>query len=389
MLAGQPWFENLITELYIPGQALFKEGEPPQALYVILDGKVAIVKNTGDATPLVLSYHGEDAIVGEIALLSDSLRTTSALAVKPTTVLAISKNEFRSLFRDHLTFREMVMQTLVDRLVESGERRARMLAVERDLLGQLESLSAETERLTEAIRLRQETMRFLIHELRNPLNLVMMALAAIDKDSAYAEDADSRRFLAMASGGAQRMAGLVESLSELEQLEVARAELSLGPVNMRALVDEVVDAYRSLADASGVGLLATHEDDDLPTVNGDAGRLRQVVANLVDEGLKFTMYDKPVSVTTWQAGDTVCIAVEDGGPEVPPEQREHVFDRFGQTEKENSRSRRGVGMAYCHSALKAHGGRIWVEDSADGRGARFVFSLPAMPPEAEETESVG
>jgi signal transduction histidine kinase len=377
MLAGQTWSKHLMTESYTPGQAIFKEGEPPEALYLILEGKVALTKST-DSSPVVLSYHGADAIVGETSVLSESARTTSMLAVEPTTVLVIPKREFDTLFSEHPAFREMVVQTLVDRLVDAEERRVGMLAVERDLTEQLESLTAETERLTEVTRLRQETIRYMIHELRNPLNLVTMALAVIKEDRGYAEEASSRRFLAMAWGGVQRMTGLVESLSDTEQLEIAKAALNLGAVDIRALVDDVVDTYHALAEASGIGLIAVHQDDDLPIVNGDAGRLRQVIANLIDDGLKFTMSDKPVTITTWRKGNTVRVAVEDGGPDIPRARREQVFDRFGLEVNGGARTRGGIGLAYCHSAVKAHGGRIWIEDPEDGEGARFVFSLPGM-----------
>jgi signal transduction histidine kinase len=379
MLAGQPWSEHLMTESYTPGQVIFKEGEPPDALYVILEGKVALVKDTPDS-PVVIGYHGADAIIGEVSLLTDLARTTSLLAVEPTKALVIPRHEFETLFREHPSFRDLIVQTTVDRLVDADERRVRMLAAERDLLEQLESLTAETERLTEATRLRQETMRYMIHELRNPLNLIVMALSAVEEDRAYAEDAMSRRFLAMAWGGVQRMAGLIESLADIEQLELERTALNLSTVDVRDVVDEVVDTFYALAEASGVGLMAFHRDGDLPAVTGDAQRLRQVVANLVDDGLKLTTSDKPVTIMTWRVGNTVRVAVEDGGPGIPPERREQVFDRFALGPNGDSRSRGGVGLAYCYSAVKAHGGHIWVEDPADGKGTRIVFSLPGTYP---------
>ncbi len=379
MLAGQPWSERLMTESYMPGQVIFKEGEPPDALYVILEGKVALVKDTPDS-PVVIGYHGADAIVGEVSLLTDLARTTSLLAVEPTTALVIPRHEFEMLFREHPSFRDMIVQTTVDRLADADERRVRMLAAERDLLEQLESLTEETERLTEATRLRQETMRYMIHELRNPLNLIVMALSAVEEDRAYAEDAMSRRFLAMAWGGVQRMAGLIESLADIEQLELERTALNLSTVDMREVVDDVVDTFYALAEASEVGLMAFHRDNDPLTVTGDAERLRQVVANLVDDGLKLTTSDKPVTVMTWRVGNTVRIAVEDGGPGIPPARREQIFDRFALGPNGDSRSRGGVGLAYCYSAVKAHGGHIWVEDPADGEGTRIVFSLPGAYP---------
>jgi signal transduction histidine kinase len=382
MLAGQPWSERLLTESYMPGQVIFKEGDPPDALYVILEGKVALVKDTPDS-PVVIGYHGADAIIGEVSLLTDLARTTSLLAVEPTTALVIPKHEFETLFREQPSFRNLVVQTTADRLADADERRVRMLAAERDLLEQLESLTAETERLTEATQLRQETMRYMIHELRNPLNLIVMALSAVEEDRAYAEDAMSRRFLAMAWGGVQRMAGLIESLADIEQLELEKTALNLSPVDMRDVVDDVVDTFYGLAEASGVGLMAFHRDGDLPTVTGDAERLRQVLANLVDDGLKLTTSDKPVTIMTWRVGNTVRVAVEDGGPGIPPGRREQIFDRFALGPNGDSRSRGGVGLAYCYSAVKAHGGHIWVEDPADGEGARIVFSLPGTYPAGE------
>ncbi len=371
------WSQYAVVRTVGPGEYVFKEGDRSDELYLIVEGQVAVIKDAESPTPVVLSYKGEDELIGEVSLLGDTPRTASILALEPTTLLVINRDDFWRLFDEKPTFRQMVVRTVIDRLLAADESRVHAAATERALFDRLFALSSENERLAEVVHLRQETMRFIVHDLRNPLNLVVMALNLIESDPDYGENAETRRFLKMASGGVQRMFAMTESLLDVERLESGAAALHIEALDLRRVVDEAADQYRLLADSSQIALEVTHEDGELP-VMGDYERLVRVVTNLIDNGLKFTPTGKQLAVRTRREGSEVCVSVEDSGPGIPEDQRTRIFDRFVQVGTWHDRPRGfGLGLTYCRSAVRAHGGRIWVEDGVNGVGSRFVFTLPA------------
>jgi len=377
MIISPFWAELVETPTYELGEYVFKEGDPGDELFYISGGQVAIIKDAFGPSPLVLNFRGKGDMIGEIALLTNEPRTASVLAIEKTTMHVLSREAFWRKFDEDTAFRQTVMQTLISRLLAADESRLQTAAAERDLFNRLSSIANENERLAEIIQLRQETMRFIVHDLRNPLNLVMMALSLIEDDTEKCPlDADARRFLALASGGVRRMFALVESLLDVERLDSGDATLNLEPLDMVELLDLLVEQHRPLAWASEVNLTVEHETRDVPLISGDRIRLERVLINLLDNAVKYSRGEKGVIVQTAVYDGQLRVAVEDSGPGIPPEQRARVFDRFVQLDgRSEDRRGFGLGLAFCRSAITAHGGQIWVEDGHEG-GVRFVFSLP-------------
>ena len=122
-------------------------------------------------------------------------------------------------------------------------------------------------------------------------------------------------------------------------------------------------------------------------VQADKRRLARVVANLLDNARKYG--DGATSVVLQRVDDGVQIAVEDEGPGVPEEERDVIFDRFargGGAGRRGSGEGVGLGLALVAEHVRLHGGRVWVEDRADGRpGARFVVELPVLDGMSEDS----
>ncbi len=103
----------------------------------------------------------------------------------------------------------------------------------------------------------------------------------------------------------------------------------------------------------------------------------RVVANLIDNAIKFTPNHGHINLSTELCDDHVQVRVTDTGRGIPADQRERFFDRFVQVEGDQPRTRGfGLGLTFCRLAIHAHGGRIWVEDGMQGVGSQFVFTLP-------------
>jgi signal transduction histidine kinase len=109
----------------------------------------------------------------------------------------------------------------------------------------------------------------------------------------------------------------------------------------------------------------------------DEEKIDRVLANLIDNALKFTPKGGEITIAVEEQDKHVLVSVANTGPTIPPRDGERIFDRFAQL-SETSHQRRGwgLGLAFCRLAVEAHGGRIWVEPGEGGEGNRFVFSLP-------------
>jgi signal transduction histidine kinase len=380
MSTSQRWEPYAIKRAYKQGDYVFREGDPGNEMYIISAGKVAISKAVPGGEPLQLGYRGPDELIGEMSLLRDVPRNASGMAIEPVTLLAIAREDFWHLLRTEADFQDTVIQTLMENLMAADIGRVSAAVSEHELFDRLGSLSSEKDRLGELMQLRQETIRFIVHDLRNPLNAVMASLAALTKVLEADPETNVARFLELGQTSAQRILTMVNAMLEVERLDGGDVVLDLAPVDMVKLATDVVERNQALA---GVGEVTLTVDvrDDLPSIVADRQRIDRVLTNLADNALKFTPPGGTIRVSFQREGDELVATVNDTGLGIPEDQRERVFDRFAQTEEGRKARGFGLGLAFCRSAVTAHGGRIWAEPGEDGQGTKFVFTLPVDGPE--------
>jgi CheY-like chemotaxis protein/anti-sigma regulatory factor (Ser/Thr protein kinase) len=149
------------------------------------------------------------------------------------------------------------------------------------------------------------------------------------------------------------------------------------PISLEAVIAAALDSIKPAADAKGIHV-ATHVDDAIPTVLGDAARLQQVVWNLLSNAVKFTAKSGHVDVSAHVAGDAVVVRVKDDGVGIAPHFVPYVFDPFSQEDARITRARGGLGLglAITKQLVELHGGRIEVASEGEGRGATFTLTLP-------------
>jgi len=378
MSISQQWKRYTTSRSYEAGTMIFTEGDPGDEVFIVESGQVSIIKQMSDGSPLALGQRGPGNLIGEISLLSDAPRSASALALEPSILLAITRDDFWRMMKEE-AFQQMVMQTLIEHIRTADQSRVSAAVVERELLDRISSLASERERLAEIMQLRQETIRFIVHDLRNPLNLTRMALSMVEMTGDVKPDDPQVRFMAMAKGGLQRMLSLVDVILDVERLEGGQAPLELDLVDLAALIEEVVMRIQPMAGACKVGLEITPPIESLPPVVVDKLRIDRVVTNLIDNAIKFMQPGGRVSVSAHQSDSQILVTINDTGPGISPDQRERIFDRFVQTETGRKASGFGLGLAYCRSALTAHGGKIWAEAGDNDIGTKFIFALPLEP----------
>lgn len=230
------------------------------------------------------------------------------------------------------------------------------------------AFNAMTTRLEETDEARRRLLADVSHELRTPLTVMQGTLEGM-LDGLYPLDEEH---LAPVLEETRVLARLVEDLRTLSLSEAGSLRLHREPTDLARLVEDVVNGHRVSADASGVSLSA-ETPPDLPALDVDPARIRQVVGNLVANALRFTPSGGSVTVIAAPTPRGAAVSVRDTGSGMEPEAVEHAFDRFYRS---SSSAGSGLGLPIARNLVEAHGGRIEIE-SAPGRGTEVRFTLPS------------
>lgn len=255
----------------------------------------------------------------------------------------------------------------------------------------LARLDAATNQKVEAERLRaieKERMETLLrqwmadtsHELRTPIAVLRAQIEAI-QDGIFAADAKRLEIL---HGEVMGMGRLVDELFTLARSDIGQLDSRSDPVPVLGLLDELVPLYRERYAAAGLAIDQGDPPDDATPgqgvlVRGDAARLRQVFANLLENTLRYTDAGGRLRIG-WEAdADALTLRFDDTGPGVPGDALPRLFDRFFRVDVSRSRALggSGIGLALCHSLIDAHGGTIAAAHSPLG-GLRILIHLPRL-----------
>jgi two-component system phosphate regulon sensor histidine kinase PhoR len=220
---------------------------------------------------------------------------------------------------------------------------------------------------------RRDFISNISHELRTPL-AALKALVDTLRDGALEDPPAAERFLNRMETEVDALTQMVQELLELSRIESGRAPLHLSPVPVSDVVLPPVERLHPQAERAGLTLTVTLPPD-LPPLQGDAERIRQVVTNLVHNAVKFTPPGGHVSVWAERTGNEIVIRVQDTGVGIPSDDLPRIFERFYKADRARSGGGTGLGLAIARHIVQAHGGRIWVE-SVEGQGSTFYFSLP-------------
>jgi two-component system, OmpR family, phosphate regulon sensor histidine kinase PhoR len=232
----------------------------------------------------------------------------------------------------------------------------------------------DVTRLKQLERTREDFVANVSHELRTPLSLIKGYVETL-LDGARNDPAIAERFLKIIERNTQRLDLLIQDLLIISALESGRMKLELQPVALYPLVEKIFADLQSRAESKGVKLVI-----DLPelTAQADPHRLEQVLANLVDNAIKYGRPQGTVSVNGRATDEgELEISVQDDGPGIPIEALDRVFERFYRVDKARSRDQggTGLGLSIVKHIIHNHGGRVWAK-SEPGKGATFFFTLP-------------
>lgn len=232
----------------------------------------------------------------------------------------------------------------------------------------LEEERIELAKAQESIRLRDEFLSIVSHELKTPLTGLQLQL-----DRLLAEgDPRVRPKLQVAANSSLRLATLIESLLEVSRIATGRFELRATPGDLRDIVRETIDTFQTLA--ARVGSPVTLRADDPLDGEWDHVRVAQIVVNLLQNALKYGA-GHPIEVSLTRTGEDVELAVRDHGPGIDPVHLPRIFDRFERATSMRHYGGLGIGLFVVREIALAHGGDVDATNCAGG-GARIVVRLP-------------
>jgi signal transduction histidine kinase/ActR/RegA family two-component response regulator len=244
------------------------------------------------------------------------------------------------------------------------------------------TLRAQTlaEKAEEANRLKDEFLATVSHELRTPLNAVLGWSRILAKRLVQGERADHATMTI--ERNAAFLAHMIDDLLDVSAATGGNLAQACQPVDLVAVTAAAIDSVEMLADAKKIQILLSSTSQAREPVNGDFGRLQQVIWNLLSNAIKFTPEGGRVDVRVRRGNGDLEIAVIDSGEGIAPDFLPHVFDRFRQADSSTTRrhSGLGLGLAIARQIMEQHHGTIRAESAGPGAGSTFTITVPILGP---------
>jgi signal transduction histidine kinase/CheY-like chemotaxis protein len=262
---------------------------------------------------------------------------------------------------------------------------AARIAAEREreeLLDRERSARAEAEH---ANRMKDEFLATLSHELRTPLSAITGWTQLLQEGVTGSDELGEG--LAVIDRNAQVQTRLIEELLDMSRISAGKLRMEVQTLNLADVVEAAWETVRPAAEAKRLRLTKAIESDPI-VLRGDAGRLQQVVWNLLANAIKFTPRDGEIAVSLGCLPSMAELQVRDNGCGISADFLPHIFDRFRQADSSTTRSHGGLGLGLtiARHLVELHGGSIVAHSPGEGQGTTVIvrLPLPAILPEGEE-----
>jgi len=248
--------------------------------------------------------------------------------------------------------------------------------IAREIDRQMEELEHTNKRLVELDKLKSRFLSGMSNELRTPLHSII-GFSEVLADGKFGDvNATQKEYLADIHSSGRHLLGLIDQMLDFSHLEANRVSLRRSSFSPEALVEESCASLSGEIERSGQRLVVSVAPN-LPQLNGDRQRLKQVLVNLLDNAHKFSPASATITLSCQSLfKKSLLFSVADDGPGIPNEQQETIFEQFHRiTHTDSQIPGAGLGLAISRRIVEMHSGRIWVESEL-GSGSTFYVLLP-------------
>jgi signal transduction histidine kinase len=300
----------------------------------------------------------EDSVFADLGLRSEIVAPL-LVGARPIGMIALSRAEVDGFSSD-----DVEMVALLGRLAATAVQNIRAYEAEHQTVEELRRLSA----------LRADFVSLVSHELRSPMAAVIGAARTLQERWRVLAPDQREAFLALIADETNRLAILIGDVLHSSQIEAGTFSYSFSDVDLGRLVEDAVATASLGQDEVRVRASVS---SGLPHIHGDRERLRQVLANLIENAIKYSPSGEEVEVRAQPDNGKVRISVTDRGPGIPHDQQRLIFEKFGRADVPGgSKPGTGLGLFIARSIAEAHGGTIEVRSSPNA-GSTFTLTLLA------------
>ncbi|MDB4969446.1 MAG: hypothetical protein JWN44_5135 [Myxococcales bacterium] len=226
--------------------------------------------------------------------------------------------------------------------------------------------------LVELQRFRTEMSAMVVHDLKNPLAVILANLEYVLDGG---DTAENREALLDSRAAGQRMVRLLANLADLSRIEVGQLSLRRTRMHIEEIVNPLVRQRAHIAEARAIQLDSSIDTDDVH-IFADPELISRVVENVFDNALRHTPAGGRIAVGGRVATGAVTLTIGNTGTAIPQQARDRIFEKYGQADGEVGRMNLGLGLYFCRLAAEAHGGRMWVGETLE-LPTVFGLELPA------------
>lgn len=351
-----------------------------------IKNKIEMVSHEGARLDAIISNMFEGIMLtdkkGEIVVMNPSLRKLFFVDSHPEgkkPIEILRNNKIQQITDDIIKTRQrLATEETLAALPEEKTIRINGVPLIKD--GELQGAILVFHDITELKRLervRQDFVANVSHELRTPLSNIKGYSETL-LSGALEDKKNSMGFIEIIHHESERLAKIIDDLLDIAKIESGKMSMAFLPVDIRPVLNKVFEILKkSAADKSiGIQLLIPA---DIPKILADEGRLAQVLVNLLDNAIKYTLDHGIVTIRAVKTDGFVQIDIADTGIGIPEKDVSRIFERFYRIDKARSRELggTGLGLSIAKHLVQSHGGKIWVE-SIVGKGSTFSFTMPTV-----------
>jgi len=269
---------------------------------------------------------------------------------------------------------DQVRRTAIDISEGALDRRLELEGHGQELVELAGAFNVMLDRIQRLLGEMRDVSNNIAHDLRTPIARIRGIAEAGLMPAKAGNDPESGEALAVIIDECDRLTAIINTMLEIARTDSGIMRLESKTVDVGHLLHEACDLFEPVAEEAGIDLKLELDVPHL-LIMGDQRRLQRMIANLVDNAIKFSSKGDCITLAAHQAAAEIHLVVTDTGMGISEEDMPHIFERFYRSDKSRNTPGNGLGLSYAKSIVKAHGGKIRIE-SEYGRGTKVMVSLP-------------